>query len=157
MMDDRRGIGVRLRVGAFVLSAIAVFLVLTYMLGARARLFEAKYTLYADFTEVGGLVEGAAVRLAGVQIGRVAGVRLPAEPGGKVRVELRVASQYADRIRQDSVARIDTQGLLGDRLGGITMGAAHPPPRQPGAVLGAPATAGPGPDHSPGAGGARPP
>src|SRR2546430_17128719 len=85
MMDDRRGIGVRLRVGAFVLSAIAVFLVLTYMLGARARLFEAKYTLYADFTEVGGLVEGAAVRLAGVQIGRVAGVRPPAEPGGEGR------------------------------------------------------------------------
>src|SRR5439155_226793 len=59
MMDDRRGIGVRLRVGAFVLSAIAVFLVLIYLLGARARLFEAKYTLYADFTEVGGLVGGA--------------------------------------------------------------------------------------------------
>ena len=137
MMDDRRGIGVRLRVGAFVLSAIAVFLVLTYMLGARARLFEAKYTLYADFTEVGGLVEGAAVRLAGVQIGRVAGVRLPAEPGGKVRVELRVASQYADRIRQDSVARIDTQGLLGDRLVEITVGAANQPPVKPGAVLAA--------------------
>src|SRR5438445_490693 len=137
MMDDRRGIGVRLRVGAFVLSAIAVFLVLVYMLGARARLFEAKYTLYADFTEVGGLVEGAAVRLAGVQIGRVAGVRLPAEPGGKVRVELRVASQYADRIRQDSVARIETQGLLGDRLVEITVGAATQPPVKPGAVLAA--------------------
>src|SRR5437879_10615733 len=107
MMDDRRGIGVRLRVGAFVLSAIAVFLALIYLLGARARLFEAKYTLSAEFTEVGGLVEGATVRLAGVQIGRVSAVRLPGQPGGKVRVELKIASQYADRIRRNSIARIE--------------------------------------------------
>src|SRR5260370_39287176 len=132
-MDDRRGIGVRLRVGAFVLSAIAVFLVLIYLLGARARLFEAKYTLYADFTQVGGLVEGAAVRLAGVQIGRVAGVRLPAEPGGKVRVERRVASQHADRIRQGSRARIGTPRPLSepraDTNGGrAQLSAPHPPP-----------------------------
>ena len=44
-----------------------------YALGARARLFEPRYTIHAEFTEVGGLVEGATVRLAGVQIGRVSG------------------------------------------------------------------------------------
>ncbi len=137
MMDDRRGVGVRLRVGTFVLVALAVFLVLIYILGARARLFEAKYTLYADFTEVGGLVEGATVRLAGVQIGRVSRVRLPGEPGGKVRVEMRIASQYVDRIRKDSIARIDTQGLLGDKIVEITVGSAGQPAVKPGAVLAA--------------------
>jgi phospholipid/cholesterol/gamma-HCH transport system substrate-binding protein len=137
MMDDRREIAVRLRVGAFVLAALAVFLVLIYMLGARARLFEDRYTLYADFTEVGGLVEGATVRLAGVQIGRVSAVRLPGEPGGKVRVEMRIASRYADRIRGDSVARIDTQGLLGDRIVEITVGSASRPPVKAGGVLAA--------------------
>src|SRR5262249_48222902 len=99
-----------------------------YALGARARLFEARYTIHADFTEVGGLTEGATVRLAGVQIGRVSGVHLPAQPGGKVRVDLNITRHYSDRIRKNSVARIDTQGLLGDKIVEITGGTPDTPP-----------------------------
>src|SRR5437773_3909697 len=111
MNEDRREIGLKLRVGVFVLVALAAFLGMVYALGARARLFEARYTIHADFTEVGGLVDGATVRLAGVQIGRVTGVHLPGEPGGKVRVDLTIARRYSDRIRKNSIARIETQGL----------------------------------------------
>src|SRR5437867_6016398 len=95
---------------------------MVYALGARARLFESGYTVHADFTEVGGLVEGATVRLAGVQIGRVTAVTLPGQPGGKVRVDLTIARRFSDRIRKNSVARIETQGLLGDRIVEITVG-----------------------------------
>src|SRR5206468_3812242 len=122
-------------VGVFVLVALAAFLGLVYALGARARLFEAHYTIHADFTEVGGLVDGATVRLAGVQIGRVTGVHLPGEPGGKVRVDLTIARRYSDRIRRNSIARIETQGLLGDRIVEITVGNATAPPAAPGEVL----------------------
>jgi phospholipid/cholesterol/gamma-HCH transport system substrate-binding protein len=108
---------------------------LIYMLGARARLFEARYTIYAEFTEVGGLTEGATVRLAGVQIGRVKDVVLPGQPGGKVRVALNITKQYADRIRKNSVARIETQGLLGDKIVEITVGTADAPPVQAGETL----------------------
>ena len=86
-MDDKRETLVKFRVGLFVLVALAAFLGLVYALGARARLFEARYTIHAEFTEVGGLVEGAPVRLAGVQIGRVSAVTFPPEPGGKVRLQ----------------------------------------------------------------------
>jgi phospholipid/cholesterol/gamma-HCH transport system substrate-binding protein len=106
-----------------------------YALGARARLFEPRFTISADFTEVGGLVEGATVRLAGVQIGRVSGVSLPPEPGGKVRVDMSIARQFGDRVRQDSVARIETQGLLGDRIVEITVGTTKAPPVGPGDVI----------------------
>jgi len=135
--DERREIALKFRVGVFVLVALAVFLGLVYALGARARLFEARYTIHADFTEVGGLVEGATVRLAGVQIGRVTGVRLPGEPGGKVRVDLTIARRYSDRIRKNSIARIETQGLLGDKIVEITVGNATAPPVAPGEVLAA--------------------
>ncbi|MGH7309304.1 MAG: MlaD family protein [Candidatus Rokuibacteriota bacterium] len=118
----------RVRVGLFVLVAIAVFLGMIYALGARARLFEPRYSIHAEFTEVAGLTEGATVRLAGVQIGRVAAVHLPAHPGGKVRVELNIARRFADRIRRDSLARIETQGLLGDKIVEITVGTAAAPP-----------------------------
>ncbi len=137
MNDERREIALKFRVGVFVLVALAVFLGLVYALGARARLFEARYTIHADFTEVGGLVEGATVRLAGVQIGRVTGVHLPGEPGGKVRVDLTIARRYSDRIRKNSIARIETQGLLGDKIVEITVGNTTAPPVAPGEVLAA--------------------
>jgi len=121
----------KLKVGIFVLVALVVFLGVIYMLGARARLFEARDTIHAQFTDVGGLQEGATVRLAGVQIGRVSGVMLPAEPGGKVRVSLKIARQFFDRIRKDSEARIQTQGLLGDRIIEITVGSASAAAIQP--------------------------
>jgi phospholipid/cholesterol/gamma-HCH transport system substrate-binding protein len=133
--EDMRVRRLQWRVGIFVLIALAVFLGTIYALGARARLFEARYTIYADFTEVAGLVEGATVRLAGVQIGRVTGVYLPSEPGGKVRVELTVARRFADRVRKNSVARIETQGLLGDKLIEVTVGTADAPSLKPGEVL----------------------
>jgi phospholipid/cholesterol/gamma-HCH transport system substrate-binding protein len=122
----------KLRVGIFVLIGLLAFLGAIYALGARARLFEAKHTIHAQFTEVAGLTPGATVRLAGVQIGRVTGVHLPAEPGGRVRVDLSIARRYFDRIRTNSVARIDTQGLLGDKLIEITVGSAEAPPVEPG-------------------------
>ena len=137
MNEGRREIALKFRVGVFVLVALATFLGLVYALGARARLFEARYTIHADFTEVGGLVEGATVRLAGVQIGRVAGVHLAGAPGGKVRVDLNIARRYAERIRKDSVARIETQGLLGDKIVEITVGTTAAPALASGDVLAA--------------------
>lgn len=134
-MTEKREAAVKFRVGLFVLIALATFLAGVYALGARARLFEARYTIHADFTEVGGLVEGATVRLAGVQIGRVTGVNLPPHPGGKVRVDLTIGRSFSDRIRKNSVARIETQGLLGDRIVEITVGDASAPPVAPGEVI----------------------
>ena len=135
MNDEQRELGLKFRVGVFVLVALAVFLGSIYALGARARLFEARYVIHADFGEVGGLTEGATVRLAGVQIGRVTGVHLPGAPGGKVRVDLDIARRYADRIRRDSVARIETQGLLGDKIVEVTVGTTAAPALSAGDVL----------------------
>jgi len=135
--EDTRLRGLQVRVGIFVLIAVLVFLGTIYALGARARLFESRETIYADFTEVAGLVEAATVRLAGVQIGRVTGVHLPPQPGGKVRVEMTIARRFGDRIRKNSVARIETQGLLGDKIVEITVGSPDAPPVKPGDVLAA--------------------
>lgn len=135
MNDERSELGRKLRVGTFILVALAAFLGMIYALGAKSRLFEAKYTIHAEFTEVGGLAEGATVRLAGVQIGRVSEVNLPGEPGGKVRVDLAIAERFADRVRKDSIARIETQGLLGDKIVEITVGSRAAPATQPGDTI----------------------
>lgn len=132
MAENRRQLALQMRIGLFVLLSLGVLIGLSYLLGAQAKYFEMKYELAAEFTEVGGLTQGATVRLAGVQIGRVTGVSLPETPGAKVRVSLSVARRFSDRIRKDSIARIETQGLLGDKIVEISLGTLAAPPLKPG-------------------------
>ncbi|MCI0548507.1 MAG: MlaD family protein [Candidatus Rokubacteria bacterium] len=134
-MNDGRAFGLQLRIGAFIIGALVVFLGIIYLLGAQARYFEPKYDLIAEFGEVGGLLDGATVRLAGVQIGRVTNIELSPQVGGKVRVTLTIVRSYMDRIRADSEARILTQGLLGDKLVEISRGSPSAPRLEPGARL----------------------
>jgi phospholipid/cholesterol/gamma-HCH transport system substrate-binding protein len=116
------GAGLQLRVGAFVLVSLLVFAGLVYMLGRSAGLFERQYRLTASFGQIGGLIKGATVRLAGVPVGHVGDIRLPEAGGAKVQVDLLVARRVQDRIRADSVARIETLGLLGDKIVDISLG-----------------------------------
>jgi phospholipid/cholesterol/gamma-HCH transport system substrate-binding protein len=125
----------QLRVGAFVLVGLLVFAGLVYMLGRSAGLFERQYRLVASFGQIGGLIQGATVRLAGVPVGHVGAIRLPEAGGAKVRVELLIARRVQDRIRSDSVARIDTLGLLGDKIVDITLGSPGAAILQAGAEL----------------------
>lgn len=135
MVEDRRQLALQMRIGLFILVSLGVLIGLSYLLGAQARYFEPKYELVAEFTEVGGLTQGATVRLAGVQVGRVTRVMLPEGPGAKVRVSLSVARRFGDRIRKDSVARIETQGLLGDKIVEISLGSAAALPLRPGETI----------------------
>src|SRR5262245_7652513 len=135
MDASQRGIALQLRVGVFVLASLFVFTGLVYMLGRSAGLFERQYRLIARFSQVGGLIPGATVRLAGVPVGHVGQIRLP-EPGvAGVRVELLVARRVQDRIRADSVARVETLGLLGDKIIDVSLGSAQAAILQDGAEL----------------------
>jgi phospholipid/cholesterol/gamma-HCH transport system substrate-binding protein len=137
-MDANRPAGAtarQLRVGVFVLAGLLVFAGLVYMLGRSAGLFERQYPLLASFGQTGGLIPGATVRLAGVAVGHVGEIRLPEAGGAKVQVELLVARRVQDRIRADSVARIETLGLLGDKIIDITLGSPGAAILQPGAEL----------------------
>ena len=60
--------------------------------------------------------------LAGVPVGRVGAIRLPEPGSAKVRVELLIARRVQDRIRADSLARIETLGLLGDKIIDVSLG-----------------------------------
>ena len=135
MDANRPGTAQQLRVGAFVLAGLLVFAGLIYMLGRTAGLFERQYRLVAGFGQTGGLIQGATVRLAGVAVGHVGEIRLPEAGGAKVRVEILVARRVQDRIRVDSVARIETLGLLGDKIIDISLGSPGAAILEPGAEL----------------------
>lgn len=127
--------GLQLRVGTFVLVALAALGALVYFLGRQAGIFERQYRLRASFHQIGGLIEGATVRLAGVPVGRVTAIRLPEAGDAPVQVELTLVRRVHQRIRTDSVARIETLGLLGDRIVEITLGSPGAPALPEGAEL----------------------
>lgn len=111
------------RVGLFVAVGLLLTMVMVFMLGSDRRFFTRYYTLYANFGNISGLRVGAPVQLAGLSVGTVEDVRLPDEMGIKlISVVLKIDKGYEGRIRADSIATVETQGLLGDKFIQITVG-----------------------------------
>jgi phospholipid/cholesterol/gamma-HCH transport system substrate-binding protein len=118
----------QVRVGVFVFAALVILMGAIFVLGSRTQYFQPQYTLKAIFSNVGYLLQGAGVYLAGVQVGRVGEIRFFEDVAAqKVLVVLKVAREYQDRIRQDSVATITSAGLLGDKYIDITLGSEAEP------------------------------
>lgn len=68
-------------------------------------------TLTATFNRVDGLREGAPVRMAGVPVGVVSGMRLT--EGYRAETRMRVRGDLA--LPEDTAAVIETEGLFGDK------------------------------------------
>ena len=77
------------------------------------------YPLQADFGNIGGLKVRAPVKSAGVVVGRVTGIRLDPEKYLAV-VTMQVDSQF--KFSRDTVATINTSGLLGEQYIGLDIG-----------------------------------
>ena len=119
---------VQIRVGIFVFFTLVTFMAAIFLLGSRTQYFQPQYSLKAVFSNVGYLLEGAGVYLAGVQVGRVGEIRFFEDVAAqKVLVSLKVTRDYQNRIRQDSVAVITSSGLLGDKYIDITLGSESEP------------------------------
>lgn len=79
------------------------------------------YSLYARFENVGGLVTRAKVSVGGVVIGRVAEISLDQETfTAVVRMEIH---GDVDQLPTDTTAAILTEGLLGGKFIGLSIGA----------------------------------
>ena len=125
-----------IRVGLFLIVAIALFAGFVFSIGGRSRLLQPRYKLWAYFGSVSGLVSGAPVMLEGVDVGTVEDIELLLDPmGRRVRVIVSVETSVQDKIRTDSRARIETMGLLGDKYVEITMGSFDKPIVEDGSIL----------------------
>jgi phospholipid/cholesterol/gamma-HCH transport system substrate-binding protein len=127
--DPRR----RLRVGLFMAALIALLAVVILLLGGQQGLFVEKVTYHARFIDVVGLTAGAPVWLNGVVVGQVDSINLPSDPAKReITVNFSVEERVDRRIRQDSVVRIRTLGLLGDRYLDVSSGSPSAPRLEPG-------------------------
>jgi phospholipid/cholesterol/gamma-HCH transport system substrate-binding protein len=102
-------------VGAFVIGGLLLFALGLFFIGNRRMLFDRTFGAYAEFANIGGLQNGAAVRVAGMGAGEVDEIRVPASPSGRFRVRMRLREDLHPLIRLDSVATIQTDGLVGNK------------------------------------------
>jgi phospholipid/cholesterol/gamma-HCH transport system substrate-binding protein len=108
-------------VGLFVLVGLAAILFLALKSANLLQYSWSKdYTVTAKFDNIGGLKQGAAVKSAGVVVGRVASIQFDDE-SYQAKVNLALENKYA--FPKDSSLKILTSGLLGEQYVGILAGA----------------------------------
>jgi phospholipid/cholesterol/gamma-HCH transport system substrate-binding protein len=103
-------------VGAFVVAGILLFGAGLFLIGDRRMLFSDTFEVYAEFANIAGLQDGAKVRVAGMDAGEVESIHVPPGPSAPFRVNLRVREDLHQIIRVDSVATIQTDGLVGNKF-----------------------------------------
>lgn len=108
--------------GVFVVTSMLILAAGVFLIGDKQLLFSSTYRLQAQFQSVGGLDNGADVRVGGIREGTVEQIRLPRFPDDKVTVVMKMHNSTRDLIRVDSVASIRTEGLLGTKYVEITFG-----------------------------------
>jgi phospholipid/cholesterol/gamma-HCH transport system substrate-binding protein len=121
--------------GAFVLGGLILFAVGLFMIGERRELFATKFTLYTEFERVTGLQPGAPVRVSGLTAGEVKDIHVPASPAQRFRVEVEVREKLHGLVRTDSVASIQTEGLVGGMYLMISTGTEQAPQAPAGSTI----------------------
>jgi phospholipid/cholesterol/gamma-HCH transport system substrate-binding protein len=112
------------RLGAFIVVALAVLAAGVFIIGSKNYLFRSTYQLKAQFDNVAGLANGADVQVGGVHSGTVHSIDLPHKPGEKVTVVIDLDKSTHEIIKRDSVASIETEGVLGNQFLAISFGSA---------------------------------
>jgi phospholipid/cholesterol/gamma-HCH transport system substrate-binding protein len=135
------------RLGLFVLLTLVVLATGVFIIGSKEYLFGSTYELKTKFDNVAGLAPGADVEVGGVHSGTVRSIALPHSPNDKVTVVMNLDKSTDEIVKKDSVASIETEGLLGNEYVAISFGSqgqaavqngdtiASTPPLQMGALL----------------------
>jgi phospholipid/cholesterol/gamma-HCH transport system substrate-binding protein len=127
------------RVGALIVVALALLAYGVFRIGEIFDVFEDRYELVTLFPNAAGLREGSPVTLAGQRVGQVKRIEfIPVDEkrgGNHVALTLAVAEEVQEHIREDSQARLRTQGLLGERFVDVSPGTPGARVLQPGDTL----------------------
>jgi phospholipid/cholesterol/gamma-HCH transport system substrate-binding protein len=108
-------------VGLFVVLGLGAVLFLALQSANLLTLnFQSTYKVNAKFDNIGGLKMKAAVKSAGVVVGRVESITFD-DKSFQARVQLVMENRYA--FPKDSSLKILTSGLLGEQYVGIEAGA----------------------------------
>jgi phospholipid/cholesterol/gamma-HCH transport system substrate-binding protein len=113
MNSDEKGF--ELKVGVFVFIGIVMLFIVVFSIG-KIYLFQPGYRIRVLFNFAGGINEAAPVRLAGVDVGEVDKIKIfYDEDIMRTRVEVVAWIKKNVSIEKDSIVRVNTLGMLGEK------------------------------------------
>ena len=119
-------------VGVFLTLVILIIVVVVIFIGRERRWFEQQYEFTTEFWSGEGLKPGIIVTIKGIQIGEVKSVFLNED--NWIEVRFAVYEEYAERIRKDSVAKLNSP-LIGSKVMEIIPGGEHQLPLENGSYI----------------------
>lgn len=128
----------QLRVGLTVIFASLTLALLLFLMSGTGGYFAHRITVVSFFDNASGVRVGAPVRLSGVDIGNVVGMRIVPDKDKQltpVEVIMKVSTKYSFNLRRDSVTSLETAGVLGETYLDIDSSQAIGPKAQDGDVL----------------------
>jgi phospholipid/cholesterol/gamma-HCH transport system substrate-binding protein len=116
-MEYRR---TEIRAGVFLLLSFAILVVMVFAVSDIQSLFKKKKEVKALFLFSDGIEKDAQVRLSGIKVGKVAGIRVAPEFADKIELTLSIFSDTV--VKQDAKAAIKSLGLVGGKYVELTGG-----------------------------------
>ena len=117
--------------GFFVLVTIVMLLVLTFVVGGYFKKGANEWKI--QFGYLNGLSDNAPVYYAGREVGKVDSIRILRGDPRPVLVTVKVSPDAY--VRTDSVAYIDTLGMMGEKFIEISVGSKDAPAQETGKVI----------------------
>jgi phospholipid/cholesterol/gamma-HCH transport system substrate-binding protein len=110
----------KVKLGIFIVTGIALFLVAIFLIGRQKNLFNPVFTIKTEFQNVSGLQVGSTVRFAGINVGTVDLIEIINDT--IVSVEMSIQQDVKKFIHSDSKANIGSEGIIGDKIVVISQG-----------------------------------
>jgi phospholipid/cholesterol/gamma-HCH transport system substrate-binding protein len=124
-----------IKVGIFLVGGVVLFCVGLFLTGSRAQLFGHHFVVYTQFNDINTLQPGAMVRVAGMDAGQISAIEVPKGPSSQFRLKLQVDKKFRAIVRKDSVASIETEGMVGNKFVNIAKGSVKSPECPEGCTL----------------------
>ncbi len=110
----RRKMEIEMQAGIFLFIGLMAAMVTILMMGGGQSLFAKTYKIHLEVNDTSGLAKGAVVRSGGVKIGVVDNIDF-SDSFEHIRITLRIDDTARQRIKEDSMVQLQTQGVLGDK------------------------------------------
>lgn len=102
------------KLGVFVLTGLILLIFSLYLVGKNKSIFGTRFELKAHFKDVNGLLVGNNVRFSGIDAGSVLDITILNDT--VIEVTMNLNKDIIRFIRNNSVASIGTDGLIGNRV-----------------------------------------
>jgi len=131
----KRKMEIEMQAGIFLCVGLLAIMITILMMGGGQSLFAKTYLIHLEVNDTSGLAKGASVRSGGVKIGLVENIDF-SESFEHVRITLKIDETSRQRIKEDSMVTMQTQGVLGDKYIEISGGSPGAKPLPTGGTIG---------------------